>query len=188
MKTLRISIASIFALLLMGCGNTQEPTAENTPDTRGTIREVADMDDRPNYDDNTTSSTSADQMAYNDNRGTNNPRNNTASKDNSSNSTQINYEASRPLADADIEIYWIELKKKDMSSMYDYLNMSKDQILKYQRGYVDYIGKMQDKHMRQTIDQRDLLKQRDDILRDILKPAQYDKYQIWVEQNPRYGL
>ena len=95
---------------------------------------------------------------------------------------------SRTLNDNEIDIYWISLKKVDMASMYDYVNMSEDQILKYQRGYADYIDRMQNQNRRLTIDQKDLLKQRDGILYDILKPAQYDKYQEWKKMNPNSGM
>ncbi|CAM3514539.1 hypothetical protein [Aequorivita lipolytica] len=94
--------------------------------------------------------------------------------------------SSKKMNDNEVEVYWIGLKKKDMKSMYEYVNMSQDQILKYQRGYVDYIDSMQNKNKRLTIDQKDLLKQRDGILYDILKTAQYDKYQEWKKKNSNY--
>ncbi len=90
--------------------------------------------------------------------------------------------------DAEINVYWINMKKMDQQSMYSALNMSEDQILKYQRGYADYMDKMQNAHKRQTITQNDLMKKRDGILYDILKPAQYDKYQQWKKDNPNYGM
>ncbi|CAM3321653.1 hypothetical protein [Aequorivita lipolytica] len=154
MKPLRTLLIASFATVFFSCGNSQQATTasiNNTPYTKGTIREVANMEGN----------------------SWNNETNETASTDN------------------DIELYWIELnkkdwiklKKKDMTPMYDYVNMSEDQILKYQRGYVGYINNMQNKHIRKTLDQKDLLKLQDGILYDILIPAQYDKYQEWKRKN-----
>ncbi len=89
--------------------------------------------------------------------------------------------------DNDIEQYWaklnkkdwIKLKKKDMTAMYDYVDMSEDQIRKYQREYVGYIDEMQNKHIRKTLDQKELLKMQEGILFKILMPEQYNKYQEW---------
>ncbi len=189
MKPLRTLLIASVATLLWSCGTPESTTARvnNTPDTKGTIREVADRDDNlRNRDTYETVSTS-----NNESISTNNTTSNTEAKNVSSNNMNTQNKVtttygSRPLSDNEIEVYWIGLKKKDMTSMYDYVNMSQDQILKYQRGYVDYIDSMQNKNKRLTIDQRDLLKQRDGILYDILKPAQYNKYQEWKMKNPQY--
>ncbi len=87
--------------------------------------------------------------------------------------------------DNDIDIYWaklnkndwIKLKKKDMTAMYEYVDMSEDQIQKYHREYVGYIDDMQNKHIRKTFVQKDLLKMQERILYKILMPEQYNKYQ-----------
>ncbi len=89
--------------------------------------------------------------------------------------------------DNDIELYWaklnkkdwIKLKKKDMTPMYEYVDMSEDQIRIYQREYVSYIDEMQNKHIRKTLDQKDLLKMQEEILSKILMPEQYNKFQEW---------
>lgn len=89
--------------------------------------------------------------------------------------------------DNDIELYWaklnkkdwIKLKKKDMTPMYEYVDMSEEQIRKYQREYFGYIDDMQNKHIRKTLDQKDLLKMQEEILSQILLPEQYNKYQEW---------
>ncbi|QQX77414.1 MULTISPECIES: hypothetical protein [Aequorivita] len=194
MKPLRTLLIATFSIALFSCGNTQTATTsvENTPDTKGTIREVADPDDNRwnRNSDQTTSSTNAPTPTSTD--WTMNKSNTTSADMNSnkkaSQQSTMTSTAPRKLNDNEIEVYWIGLKKVDMTSMYDYVNMSEDQVLKYQRGYADYIDSMQNKDMRLTIDQKDLLKQRDGILYDILKPAQYEKYKEWKKMNPNYGM
>lgn len=81
-------------------------------------------------------------------------------------------------SDNDIELYWaklnkndwIKLKKKHMTAMYEYVDMSEDQIRKYHREYVGYIDDMHNKHIRKTLDQKDLLKMQERILSKILMP------------------
>jgi len=206
MKTLKKILFVAVAATVLSCGNTQPATTstvENTPDTKGTIREVADRDDNTwNRNDNqnstdmnsantsNTTNTTTDRNRNNVNNSSTDTgyNNNSMNQRNNMDQKTVATNEPRRLNDAEIDVYWVTLKKKDMSSMYDYLNMSEDQILKYQRGYTDYISSMQAKDMRMTIDQRDLLKQRDGILYDILKPAQYDKYQQWKMKNPNGGL
>jgi len=98
--------------------------------------------------------------------------------------------------DNDIELYWtklnkkdwIKLKKKDMTPMYEYVDMSEDQIRKYQREYVGYINDMQNKHIRKNLDQKDLLEIQQGILFKILMPDQYMKYQEWNRKDQVTGL
>ncbi len=192
MKPLKTLLIASVATVFFSCGNSQQATTarvNNTPDTQGTIREVADMDDNSwNNETNKTVSTSTDKKI-----AMNNSSSDSDSKTRSVSSAKMDQQnnvsttvATRTMSDNEIEVYWIGLKKKDMKSMYEYVNMSQDQILKYQRGYVDYIDSMQNKNKRLTIDQKDLLKQRDGILYDILKTAQYDKYQEWKKKNSNY--
>lgn len=204
MKLLKTLLLATISVVLFSCGNTQSATTtsvENTPDTKGTIREVADMDDtNRNRDDqnsttmNTTNSTNSantttDRNRTNvDNSSTDMDYNSDMSQRNNMNQNNMASNSPRTLNDTETDVYWNDMKNKDQKSMYEYTNMSEDQILKYQRGYTDYIDKMQNKNMRMTIDQRDLIKQRDGILYDILKPAQYDKYQQWKMKNPNGGM
>ncbi len=195
MKPLKTLLIATFSLALFSCGNTQTATTrvDNTPDTKGTIREVADRDDNTwNRDSDETTSTTNTPTSASTDRTMNNSNTTTSADMNSNNKASqqstMSSTAPRTLKDNEVEVYWISLKKVDASSMYEYTNMSKDQILKYQRGYADYIDSMQNKHMRLTIDQKDLLKQRDGILLDILKPAQYDKYKEWKKMNPNEGM
>tara|TARA_R100000306_G_scaffold7815_3_gene10361 strand:+ start:5563 stop:6189 length:627 start_codon:yes stop_codon:yes gene_type:complete len=198
MKSLRTLLIATFSVALFSCGNTQtaSTTVENTPDTKGTIREVADRDDN-SWDRNSdqdvainTRNTSTDTRTSSTGRAmTDTDNSNRMDQKNKMEQNQnMDASTSRTLNDNEIDIYWISLKKVDMASMYDYVNMSEDQILKYQRGYADYIDRMQNQNRRLTIDQKDLLKQRDGILYDILKPAQYDKYQEWKKMNPNSGM
>ncbi len=190
MNPLKTLLIASFATVFFSCGNSQQSTTasvNNTPDTQGTIREVADMDDNSwNKETNETVSTSTiDRISRNNSNSDSKTRSVSSAKIDQQNNVSTTV-ATRTMSDNEIEVYWIGLKKKDMKSMYEYVNMSQDQILKYQRGYVDYIDSMQNKNKRLTIDQKDLLKQRDGILYDILKPAQYDKYQEWKKKNSNY--
>jgi len=207
MKLLKTLLLATFSVVFFSCGNTQSATTtsvENTPDTKGTIREIADRDDNLRARDNTQNSSTMDNSNTTTNTANTTSDRNRTNVNNSSTDTSYNNDMNqgnnnmgqnnmatnspRTLNDTEVEVYWIGLKNKDQKSMYEYTNMSEDQILKYQRGYADYIDKMQSKNMRTTIDQRDMIKQRDGILYDILKPAQYDKYQQWKMKNPNGGM
>lgn len=72
--------------------------------------------------------------------------------------------------------------------MYEYVDMSEDQIRKYQREYVGYINDMQNKHIRKNLDQKDLLEIQQGILFKILMPDQYMKYQEWNRKDQVTGL
>lgn len=195
MKTLNTLFMAIFALVLFSCGNSR-PVTEPTPattDTTGTIREVADRDDsnmnRSNQNTATLDTSNSDMDTNSSTMQNRSNMDNNSATGNNMDTAKMDPSMSRTMTDdAEINVYWVNMKNMDQQSMYSALNMSEDQILKYQRGYTDYMDKMQNAHKRQTITQNDLMKKRDGILYDILKPAQYEKYKQWKMENPNYGM
>lgn len=190
MKILKVIFIFCCFAAITSCGNSQSTVENKTvktlnDDTEGTLYDANRLDRATDTLKNNRSAANARNMNRTDNMDSDRMNNEVDKMDKEVIITNNKNMATDDVMDSKISSDqnqgYSELKTKDM---FKYINMSDEQIKRYQRDYANYIEQMRDANIESEISTDDMMAQRDKNLKVILKPEQYKKYEQWKIDNP----
>lgn len=169
MKNLKTLTGFLMLALLMSCGNGQKSTPSSPQDTPNAVS-----------NDNASSNTTINDTSNSSSSATSNMSSNSSVGD------TMNMKNSRTMDNRNMTGNNMDSIVNDtrMTKMFSALNLTENQMKEFRLNAHKNLEAWRKNNENATLTNEERMRQEEENVKSFLEPAQYEKYQQWVKDNP----